>query len=341
MLHEIPPVEYLAAETVEQAVDWLVQYGTAAKILAGGTDLLGLMKDRIAGPKMVMPTVLIDIKRIPKLQRIQYDKARGLTIGAAVALASVETSKPVLQRFPILAQAAASVATTQIRNMGTIGGNLCQRPWCWYFRSPHFQCFKKGGSMCYAITGENKTYFSILELGVCVMAHPSDMALVLMALGASIQIEGQRGRRIVPIERFYNGPREVFETCLKEQEILAEVHVPEPSEGTVGVYLKERPRGAWDFALASVAALLRVQDGICADARIVLGGVAPLPYRAREAENAIRGEVIGPRLAGQASELAVLGARPLTKNRYKIRLTKAVVKRALLRCFDPSLRSVP
>lgn len=195
--------------------------------------------------------------------------------------------------------------------------------------------------MCYAITGENRTYFSILELGVCVMAHPSDLAPALMALGASIQIEGQRGRRIVPIEKFYNGPREVFETCLKEEEILSEIYVPEPLEGTVGVYLKERPRGAWDFALASVAVLLTVQGGICADARIVLGGVAPFPYRAREAENAIRGEAIGPSLAVQASELAVLGARPLTKNRYKIRLAKGVVKKALLRCIDQSLHSIP
>jgi xanthine dehydrogenase YagS FAD-binding subunit len=340
MLYEVPEIEYLTARSVKEAVSWLVQHGSEAKIIAGGTDLLGLMKDRIVGPQMPMPRVLIGIKRISGLDRIQYDDGNGLTIGAAATLASIETSKTVLQKFPILAQAAGSIAIRQIRNMGTIGGNLCQRPWCWYFRVPYFNCYKKGGSMCYAITGENKTYFSILGLGVCVMAHPSDMAPALISLGASVRIDGPSGRRMVPMEDFFNGPRDVFETVLRNDEILSEIYVPEQLEGTVGVYLKERPRGAWDFALASVAALLRIQESICVDAKIVLGGVAPFPYRAWEAENAIKGKAIGRDLAVRAGEIAVFWAHPLKMNRYKIPLTKALVKKALLRCFESTSRSV-
>jgi xanthine dehydrogenase YagS FAD-binding subunit len=333
MLYELPPLEHLQAQNVDDVVQWLSEYGTRAKLIAGGTDLLGLMKDRITGSQMPIPEILIDIKKIPNLNEIRYEEGKGLTIGAAATLTSIETSKIVLDKYPILAQAAAQVATNQIRNVGTIGGNLCQRPWCWYFRLPSFDCYKKGGPSCPAITGNNTYYFSILRPGICVMAHPSDTAPVLVALGASAKIVGNSGTRTVPVENFFNGPREVFETVLQAGEFLVEVLIPEPHRDTYGVYLKERPRQTWDFALASVAILTQINNRVCRDARIILGGVAPYPYRASEAEELLRGNGIEGEAAVRASEAAVSGARPLRMNRYKVPLTRALVRRAILQCF--------
>lgn len=333
MLYELPPLEHLTAHSVEEVVQWLGKYGARAKIIAGGTDLLGLMKDRITGPRMPLPEILIDIKKIPALSEIRYKEGKGMTIGAAAILTSIETSRIVTERYPILVQATSQVATNQIRNMGTLGGNLCQRPWCWYFRVPQFNCYKKGGAMCPAITGNNNYYFSILGLGICVMAHPSDTAPALVALGASAKIVGKSGTRTVPMERFLNGPREVFETVLKPDELLAEVFVPEPSQDTYGVYLKERPRQTWDFALASVATLTQIHNGICKDVSIILGGVAPYPYRALEAEDILKGQEIGEEVAAKAGEAAVSKARPLRMTHFKVPLTRALVKRATLQCF--------
>jgi xanthine dehydrogenase YagS FAD-binding subunit len=334
MLYELPPVEHLTAHSVDEAVGWLAKYGEKAKVVGGGTDLLGLMKDKITGPRMAMPEVLIDIKRIPGLSEIRYQEGRGLTIGAAATLTSIERSEIVLEKYPILARSSGQVATGQIRNMGTLGGNLCQRPWCWYFRVPQFDCYKKGGSMCPAITGNNKYYFSILGLGICVMAHPSDTAPALVALGASAKIVGKSGPRTVPMEKFFTSPREVSETVVKPDELLAEIHVPEPRQSTFSVYLKERPRQTWDFALASVATLTQINDGVCEEVRIILGGVAPYPYRAHKAEDLLRGREIGREAAAKAGEAAVSEARPLKMNRYKIPLTRALVRQAVVQCFD-------
>ncbi|HBA39215.1 MAG TPA: molybdopterin dehydrogenase [Deltaproteobacteria bacterium] len=338
MLYELPPLEHLTAYNVEEAVRWLAEYNPRGKVIAGGTDLLGLMKDKITGPQMPMPEVLIDIKKIPGLSAIQYEAGKGLTIGAAATLTSIMTSSIVLEKYPILAQAAGQVATHQIRNMGTLGGNLCQRPWCWYFRVPQFNCYKKGGAMCPAITGNNKYYFSILGLGICVMAHPSDTAPALIALGASAKIVGSDGSRTVPIEQFFKGPREVFETVLKPDELLTEIQVPEPRRNSYGIFLKERPRETWDFALASVATLLQIEGKVCQEARVILGGVAPYPYRALGAEELLRNREIGGEAPEKAGEAAVSGARPLRANHYKIRLTKALVKRAVLHCLDRASR---
>ena len=188
-------------------------------VIAGGTDLLGLMKDRITGPKMPQPEVLVNIKTIPELKRITTQPNGDLRIGASVILQDLEECPTVVASFPMLVEAAASVATTQIRAMGTVGGNLCQRPWCWYFRHPQFVCYKRGGKQCFAIPGENSTYFSVLARGICVMSHPSDLAPALMALSARIGAAGPSGRREIPIEEFFQGPRSVPETKLEPGEI--------------------------------------------------------------------------------------------------------------------------
>lgn len=334
MLYEIPPIEYVEAASVEDAVYWLNYYGDRAKVLAGGTDLLGLMKDRIQGSKMPVPEVLVDITKIPGISDIEYEPEGGLRIGACATLRSIETSPLMKDKFPILAEAAGSVATNQIRSVGTIGGNLCQRPWCWYFRVPHFDCYKKGGSLCYAVSGSNKYYFSVLGLGICVMSHPSDMAPALITLGASVRVAGAKGVNLVPLEKFFNGPREVYETILRNDEIVVGVVVPNQPPGSHGIYLKQRMRGTWDFALASVAAQVVRRDGVCEDAKIVLGGVAPFPYRASKAEESLIGKKVDEALIDEAAEAALQKTHPLSMNSYKVPMAKALVKRVLRQHFN-------
>lgn len=324
MLDELPPLEHVAAESVEEAVRWLGHYGARAKLLAGGTDLLGLMKDRVSGPQMPLPDVLIDIKRIPGLGEIAERADGGVRIGATVRLADLETHEAVRARYPVLAEAARSVATTQIRAVGTVGGNLCQRPWCWYFRHPRFECFKRGGRQCFAIPGSHRTYFSVVNLGICVMSHPSDLAPALLALGARLGVAGPGGPREIPIEEFFQGPRSVSDTVLGADEVLTWVDVPAAPAGAHGVFLKHRLRNTYDFALAEVAAW-RAGDEV----RLALGGIAPFPFRAREAEAQLRGRPLTADAIAAATAAVVDRARPLTMNGYKVDITRALVERAL------------
>ena len=329
MLHELPEFEHVDARSVEEAVGWLGQYGDRAKILAGGTDLLGLMKDRITGPKMPLPDLLVNIKTIPGFDRIECPDTGGATIGPTTTLFEIETH-PVLQtKYPGLVEAARSVATTSIRYVGTIGGNLCQRPWCWYFRHPDFVCFKRGGRQCFAIPGHNRTYFSILNLGVCVMSHPSDVAVALLALNARIAIASPRGHRTVAADQFFLGPRSVPETVLAPDELVLGIELDEPVPGSRSAYVKHRPRGTWDFALSAVGVSVTQQGGRCTEARLILGGVAPFPYRAKAAEEVLRDQHLDARTIERAAEAAVASSRPLLMNGYKVALTRALVGRAL------------
>lgn len=329
MLAELPALAHVDASSIDEAVGWLARYGDRAAVIAGGTDLLGLMKDRITGPKMPQPEVLVNIKTIPELSAITTRPNGDLRIGSSVILDDLEKSPSVVGSFPILAEAAASVATSQIRAMGTVGGNLCQRPWCWYFRHPQFVCYKRGGKQCFAIPGENSTYFSVLARGICVMAHPSDLAPALMALSARIGIAGPSGRRELPIDDFFQGPRSVPETKLEPGEIITWIDVPAPAPSLRTAFLKHRVRKTWDFALSEVAVALRMSDAVCEEARIVLGGVAPYPYRIVEAERMLAGCVPEETLIAEAVDIALKRAKGLTMNGYKIGLTKALVRRAL------------
>jgi xanthine dehydrogenase YagS FAD-binding subunit len=310
-------------------VYWLNEHGERAALIAGGTDLLGLIKDGISGPKMPVPEVLVNVKTIPTLGRIDAVAGGGLRVGATVTLADLETHPLVQERYPALAQAARSVATTQIRAMGTVGGNLCQRPWCWYFRHRQFECFKRGGRQCFALPGNNRTYFAVLGLGICVMAHPSDLAPALIALGARAEIAGPGGPRAVPIEEFFRGPRSVSETVLGRAEILTGVELPPRPPGARSAFLKHRVRNTWDFALAEVAVSLTPRAGRCEDARVALGGIAPYPFRAVAAEAALRGETLGEAVFARAADAVLAKARPLPMNGYKVDLTRALVRRAL------------
>jgi xanthine dehydrogenase YagS FAD-binding subunit len=227
--------------------------------------------------------------------------------------------------------AAAQVASPQIRNMGTIGGNLNQRPRCWYYRSESYNCYKKGGDFCFAVTGENQ-YHAVLGGELCYIVHPSDTAPALVALNASARIVGDGGERSLPFEQYFTGPRIDVkrENVLSPTDILAEILVPEPKAGSKGVFLKVRERSVWDFATVSVAVQVASTNRVVDDVRIVLGGVAPTPLRVPRAEDALKGKTLDENQAKLAAEAAFLGARPMTNNGYKVDMGKELVRRALL-----------
>lgn len=310
--------------TLREATAQLGKERGRIALLAGGTDLLGELKDNTAAPER-----LVHIRHLKELQGIRSGRD-GLSIGAATLLVDIAESPMVQQRAPLLAMAAEKVGTPQIRNMGTIGGNLCQRPRCWYYRN-NYPCFKHGGNTCFSALGEND-YHAILEAGPSFIVHPSDAAPALVALDARVRIAGSSGTRTVPLDQFFVTPRQDVrrENILLPDEILTNIQVPNTPAGFKAIYVKEMVREIWDFALCSVAAMVTVQNGVVRDARIVLGGVAPIPYRALKAEAAITDRPLDEASAAAAGVAAVDGARPLSKNGYKVGLAQAMVARALL-----------
>jgi len=317
-------VDHFDARTIDDAGSLLSQYREEAKIIAGGVDLVSLMKN-----KVMLPKVLVNIKTIPDLTYITED-AKGLKIGTLTTIHDIETSATIRGKYSMLAEAAHSVAAPQVRNMATIGGNLCQSVRCWYYRrSPgtglSFFCRRKGGEQCYAVTGDN-TYHAIIGGKECNAAFPSDMAPALVALGAKVKIVGSVGNRVIPLDDLYT----VLGNILEPDEILTEVQVPTPKPGTKQQYLKFRLRKAIDFAISSVAAAITTEAGVVSDAKIVLGGVAPTPYRVTSIEDTIKGETITESLAETLAKAAVAEATPLSMNAYKVPITKALVKRAIV-----------
>lgn len=319
--------EHVNADTVENAIS-LLDEDWSAKVIAGGTDLLSEMKRGIISPER-----LVNLKTIKDSSYLRYSEPKGLKIGALTTLSDIESSEVVLEKFNILSQAVSKVGTPQLRNMGTIGGNICQRPRCWYYRNPRYPCLRKCGRRCFAAAGENR-YHAILGGGPCFIVHPSDVAPALIALDASLEIASPEGRRVVPIEEFFVGPKidPSRENILKANEIIAEIHAPNPKDNSRGIYLKAMERKAWDFATVSVASQITFDDGIVSSARIVLGGVAPIPWRVPDAEAVVQGKEIDENIAEQAAEAALANNRPLRDNAYKVELAKALVRRALLNC---------
>jgi xanthine dehydrogenase YagS FAD-binding subunit len=329
-MSEVPEIDWFEAPSLDAAIiamQSLVQANTPFKIMSGGTDLVGAMKDRLQDHRIKS---VVHIKDVPGLNKISFENGT-LHIGAAASVADVESSTVVREKFPLLSMAAAQVASPQIRNMGTIGGNLNQRPRCWYYRSESYNCYKKGGDFCFAVTGENQ-YHAVLGGELCYIVHPSDTAPALIALGATARIVGEGGERTLPFEQYFTGPRIDVkrENVLGPTDILAEILVPEPKPGSKGVYLKIRERSVWDFATVSVAVQVSATNAVVDDARIVLGGVAPTPLRVPNAEALLKGKTPDDSTARQAAEAAFLGARPMTNNSYKVDMGKELVLRALL-----------
>jgi xanthine dehydrogenase YagS FAD-binding subunit len=297
----------------------------AVKALAGGTDLLTLMKAEVAAPSL-----LVNVKALPELEAGIREAPDGLAIGALTTLAEIETSAVVRERYPALAEACALAATPQLRNMATLGGNLLQRPRCWYFRNHLFHCWLKGGDECQARDGENQQH-AIFDQSPCVAVHPSDPPVALLALDASVALRGPRGERTVPLADFFAPPTEErrTETTLGDDELVVAVHLPTPHASARNAYLKAMDRKVWAFAMVSVAVSARVENGRVSACRLVLGGVANVPWRAERAEQALAGQAPDDALLGQAAEAALAGAQPLAHNAYKLPLARTLVRRAL------------
>ena len=323
--------EWTNPATINEAVKLLAtspstDIDEAPRPLAGGQDLLTTMKDYTSRPARI-----VNLKNIPGLNKITLN-ARGLTIGALVTLTELEEHEGVRKSYPGLAEAAHSIATPQIRNLGTVGGNLCQRPRCWYFRLEEVNCLKKGGSECYAATGENK-YNAIIAGGPSYIVHPSDLAPMLLALGARVTAVGAQGKRIVPLDKFFTLPDQGNirrENVLKNDEIITEIYVPASALASSSSYLKFKERESLDFALASVAAAVQLApDKTVRAARIVLGGVAPIPWRVPDAEKYLVGKTVNADVLAEAAKIALADAKPLEKNAYKVPLTQTLVRRAV------------
>jgi xanthine dehydrogenase YagS FAD-binding subunit len=325
--------EWCSASSIDDAVKLLGAVSAddeyeSPRPLAGGQDLLTTMKEHIVRPKRV-----VNLKTIPDLQEIAGDATVGLRIGPLVTLHQLETNPTVKKSFPGLAEAAHSIATVQLRNMGTVGGNLCQRPRCWYFRLEDVICLKKGGDKCYAQNGENK-YHAIFGGGPSFIVHPSDLATMLLALDAAVTIAGPKGRRDLALGNFFVLPADDAsrENVLDPAELVTEIRVPPSPRAARCTYLKFKERSTLDFAMSAVAAAVELgADQTVRSARIVLGGVAPIPWRVPKAEAALVGKKLDDPSIAAAAEIALDGATPLAKNAYKIPLTKTLVRRALAR----------
>ena len=300
------------------------KHGRSTAIVGGGSDLLGMVKEHL-----VAPDVLVNLKSIQGHDQVA---ARGgkVEIGGLITLDALSRDAVIRRQYKVLSEAAESVGTPQIRNVGTLAGNLCQRPWCWYLRNG-FPCLKNGGNICYSAAGENQ-FHAIFGGGPSYIVHPSDTAPALVALGAEFTIAGAAGERTVPAEKFFTLPRVDYkrENVLADDELLVAIHLPAARPGMRSTYHKVLDREAWTHAVVSAAIALEMDKGICRNARIVLGGVAPIPWRLPKVEAMLAGQRITPDLAAKAGEVAVEGARPLAKNGYKVPLTKSLVKRTLL-----------
>ena len=311
-------------QSLLQASSYLAAAQGRSTVIAGGTDLLGLLKEGIVEPESV-----VDLAVVPDLAALRMSRD-GMHLGALLTITDLAAEPTVRQAFPVLHQAANAVGSPQLRNMGTVGGNLCQRPRCWYFRDAQTVCRKKGGGICYAVMGRNR-YHAILGASVCHIVYPSDLAPALISLGAKITIVSPKGERSLPLENLYALPSVDVrrENILEPGELLREVVVPMPAPGTKSTYLKFMERGTWDFAVVSAAATATLSGRRVDDVRLVLGGVAPVPWRLEAAEGALRGKPLTEASIRAAMAEGLKNARPMTENAYKVDLAKVIGGRAL------------
>ena len=315
--------DYTSASTVDETIQLLGQ-DQHVRPLAGGTDLITLMKADITAPRH-----LIDIKRLDELPRAIEVGDHGTTIGALATLADLELSEAIQATHPALAQAAGLAATPQLRNMATVGGNLLQRPRCWYFRHAHFHCWLKGGDECHAQDGQNQLH-ALFGDTTCVAVHPSDLASALVALDAQVRLRGPAGERTLALEEFFTVPTDDhrLETAIAPDEILVEIHIPKAQQ-TRSLYLKAMDRKVWAFALVGVAARLEFEGSNVTVARLVLSGVAPVPWRLQDAERMLVGKALDAAHISRVADAALSAAKPLEHNGYKIPLARNLIARAL------------
>jgi xanthine dehydrogenase YagS FAD-binding subunit len=312
-------------KSLEQAAALLAAGGGKTFLMSGGTDLVGLIKEGI-----IDADIVVDLAAIPGLSYFRKEKD-GLKIGAMTTIAELAADPAVKREYPGLGQAASLIASPQLRNVGTVGGNLCQRPRCWYYRNAEIICLKKGGDICFAYEGKNK-YHAILGGSPCYIVYPSDLAPMLIALEAVVTIASPRSERALPLADFYALPdKDVHrENVLAADEIVREVRLPLAGQTDRSVYIKLEERATWDFALVSCAVKATGPAKSPTALRIVLGGVAPVPWRLNKAEAALKGKSLTEAQIRSAARAALVDAEPLAENTYKRTLVETAVTRALL-----------
>ncbi|MEO8632291.1 MAG: xanthine dehydrogenase family protein subunit M [Chloroflexota bacterium] len=301
----------------------LLKNGTLA--IAGGTDLIGLIRSGLA-----RPNALVDLTGIDGLRGWSIEKSKGLRIGALTPLSDLETSAALRKLAPIIGESLRDAATPQLRNMGTVGGNLLQRNRCWYFRDEAVPCWLKGGTRCFAAEGENR-YHAILGAAECVMVSPSDLAPALIAYDADIELVSSLGRRTVKLASFFITPsgRQRKEHAIRRGELITSVRIPYSALQRRGTFLKAMDRKAWSFALVSVATAARISGGKAHDVRIVVGGVAPSPWMVPAAHKQLEGSALDDNACLAAADVILAGAEPLRDNGYKVTLARELIRRAL------------
>jgi xanthine dehydrogenase YagS FAD-binding subunit len=320
------PFEFVEPTTLDEVVGLLQSGALRTRLIAGGSDLLGELKDDVVHYER-----LVSLAGITALQDLRQDEM-GLHVGALVTVAQLEHEPRLQGPYRILAEAARGVATPEVRNQGTLGGNLCQRPRCLYYRSALSPCLKKGGADCPAVTSPYQDYLSIMGGHGCFSVHASDLAPPLIALGGHVTLTGPAGARTLPLEQFFAGPeRDVQrENVLADAEVLTAVTLPPVPLSWRGTYLKARERTAGDFPLVSAAVGYALADGAIQHARVVLGGVAPIPWRSPQAEAVLTGQPPAPELAARAAEAALAAAQPLRHNAFKLDIARALIARAIM-----------
>jgi xanthine dehydrogenase YagS FAD-binding subunit len=318
--------EYASPTTTKQALSLLGSASANAVVLAGGTDLLSLMKDDIVHPKL-----LVNLKQVKELDGVTSG-AQGLRIGALTTLAEAANNDNVLKNYPALAEALREAASPQIRNMATLGGNLCQRPRCWYFRSGLGLLPKDSSGKDLVDSGQNRYHAILGNDGAAKFVSPSSIAPVLIAYGAKVRLVGPKGNRDVPLEKFFLVPKSERdrEHDLKADEILTEIVLP-PSRNAKVAHYEIRQKDAFDWPLAVAAVSLTMSGPNVGAARVVMGYVAPVPWLSEAAGQAIAGKSVSEETAKAAGDAAMQGAKPLSQNAYKVQLARVAVKRAILK----------
>jgi xanthine dehydrogenase YagS FAD-binding subunit len=315
---------FVDCTSVDQA---LSQFGDGAMVKAGGVDLLDLMKDDI-----ISPSKLINIRNIDSLRGISAGKD-GLHLGPLSTLSEIAAHPEIRKNYTALADAAGHAATPQVRNMATLGGNIMQRPRCWYFRSTDFDCKKKGGGsdQCHAHSGENQ-YHAIMNNGTCAMVHPSSTAVSLLAMNAQVELTSKQGKRVVAMSDFYVPPEKslINETAVRPGELITGIFIPAPERGTRSAYQKYGDKESFDWPIADAGVVLVLDGTQCQKASIVLGVAAPTPIRSQAAESILTGKTIDEATARAAAKAAMEGATPLSQNGFKTQLFQTAIYRTVL-----------
>ncbi len=317
---------FVEPTSLDEVIRLLAAGQSQSHLIAGGSDLLGLLKDEVVSYER-----LVSLAGVEELRHIR-EEGGGLRLGALVTVAQLEYDPSLQGPYRMLAEAARSVATPEIRAQGTLGGNLCQRPRCLYYRHALTPCLKKGGTDCPARESPYQAYLSIMGGHGCYSVHASDLAPPLMALEAQVSLAGPSGVRALPLAQFFAGPDQDVrrENVLAADEVLTAVTLPAALPGWRGTYLKARERSAGDFPLVSVAVGYALDAGRIRQARLILGGVAPIPWRSPAGEAVLEGQLPSHTLAARAAEAALAGAQPLSGNAFKVEIGRALVERAIM-----------